>query len=208
MLKMKHALGIVCVFALCATTAASASAKQVGVFEPGSPTQVGSTQQLGAIMTLKQEEGRVSCQVLFHGELERPVPVLEPPPKKTTIYFVSSFKQVGECTSDVAGESDELSGAVVSMELTGLTKARAITGARLYEHQPGGLYCTYATPYSWHLASVGGADRTEWTGSGTLKRERIGSSPACAATPTVEATVGVGGAESWSGIPLETRLLG
>ncbi len=208
-------MGVLVLLVLGAMTAGTASAaKQVGLFEPQTGTQVSETQQLGTFVAVDLEGGRVECQSAWDGDLERWLPEFEPPPLKTTIYYRGAvhWAEPADCSSDVAGETIEPRGpALGKISVTGLTKATVTylpVGVHEYHHQPGGLYCSYASPYKSHLASVAGADRTEWAGSVVLKRVRMESDAECPESVSGDVTVGVSGTEIWDGEALETKLVG
>ncbi len=198
-------MGVLALLVLGATTAGAASAKQVGLFEAQTGTQVSSSQELGTVVNLELEGGRVECQAAWVGDLERWLPQFEAPPLKTTIYYAGT-RQSGECSSEVAGETIELGGGgLIKIELPGLTKATVTAPLRVHEYQPGGLYCSYASPYKSHLASQSDDDRTEWVGTVILKRVRLESDDECAETVSGDITVGVSGEELWDGEALETK---
>ncbi len=198
-------LGVLALLAVGATTAAGASAKQVGLFEPQTGTQVANSQKLGTVVNVVLEGGRAQCRTAPAGDLEPWLP-FEAPPLRTTIFYSDGARQSGECSSDVAGETIELGGGgLLEIELAGLAKATVTAPVKVHEYQPGGLYCTYAAPYRSHLGSVAGADRAEWTGTVVLKRAHIESDAECAETVSSELTIGVSGAEAWDGEALETR---
>jgi hypothetical protein len=205
-------LGVLALLALGATTAGAASAKQVGLFEPQTGTQVSPSQQLGTFVDVDLEGGRVECQSAWAGDLERWLPEFEPPPLKTTIYYRGGvhWAEAVNCSSDVAGEAIvPRGGPLLKIEVTGLTKATVTyVPAGVHEYQPGGLYCSYETPYKSHLASVAGADRTEWAGAVVLKRVRIESDRECPESVSGSVTVGVSGDELWDGEALETKKVG
>ncbi|MGO9488741.1 MAG: hypothetical protein ACLQBB_06905 [Solirubrobacteraceae bacterium] len=203
---MKTALlGVLALGVLGATTASAASAKQVGLFEPQTGTQVSASQKLGTFVAYDLEGGRAECHVAAAGDLEPWLPEFEPPPLRTTIFYRSSLVP-GECSSEVAGETVQMNDAVpVKIEVTGLGKATEIGSARVYEYQPGGLYCTYGSPYKAHLTSPPGEDRSEWAGTVVFKRIRLGSDSGCAETVSSAVTIDVGGQEAWDGEALETK---
>jgi hypothetical protein len=203
---LKRALiGAMALLVLGAATASAASARQVGLFEAQSGTQVSASQKLGTLVTFELEGGRAACHAATAGDLETPFPELEAPPLKTTIFYYTGLLP-SECSSEVAGETVQMNDVVpVKIEVTGVEKATEIGSSRLYEYQPGGLYCTYGDRYKTHLAAAPGAHSTAWTGTVMFKPIRIGSDEGCAATVSGTVTIGVGGQETFAGEPLETR---
>jgi hypothetical protein len=205
-------VGVLALLVLGATAAGAASAKQVGLFEPQTGTQVSSSQQLGTFVDVDLEGGRVECRSAWVGDLERWLPEFEPPPLKTTLYYRGGvdLAEAEECSSEVAGETIvPRGGALLKIEVAGLAKATVTDmPVGVHEYQPGGLYCSYEAPYKSHLTSVAGADRTEWAGTVALKRSRLESDRECPATVSGDVTVGVGGEEIWDGEALETKLVG
>jgi hypothetical protein len=196
-------LGVLALLAVGATTAGAASAKQVGLFEAGTSTQVSSRQQLGTVASFDLEGGRAQCHVGVPGDLE--TLMFEKPPLKTTIFYDDGIVPA-ECSSEVSGETVQMNDAVpVKIEVTGLEKAIEVGSARLYEYQPGQLYCVYGDPYKTHLTSPPGEDRTEWTGTAVFKRIHVESDDACAETVSSVLTVDVGAQETWDGEALETK---
>ncbi|MGP0101314.1 MAG: hypothetical protein ACLPUT_06810 [Solirubrobacteraceae bacterium] len=207
-------MGVLVLLVLGATTAGAASAKQVGLFEPQTGTQVSSSQKLGTFADFDLEGGRAECQSAWVGDLERWLPEFEPPPLKTTLYYRGGvhWAEAAECSSEVAGETIEMkAGGLSKIELTSPTKATVndgYMGVYEYHHQPGGLYCSYDGPYKSHLASRSGADRAEWVGTVVLKRVRLESDRECPESVSSEVTVGVSGEEIWDGEALETKRVG
>ncbi len=207
-------VGVFALLVLGATTAGAASARMVGLFEPLTGMQVSSSQQLGTFVDVDLEGGRAECQSAWTGDLERSLPEFEPPPRKTTIYYRGAihWAEAAECSSEVAGETIEpRGGGLLKIEVNDLTKATVTdvpVGVHEYDHQPGGLYCSYEAPYRSHLASVAGADRAEWAGTVVLKRVHMESNRECPESVSGDVTVGVSGEEIWDGEALETKRVG